>query len=298
MIFILRRVIFPLVVFAAFCACSWQGADEVCAAPKEPPTVNIPAGGKGKTEEQALVNLRQAALQKVLVRLTAWSDDPASPYQILSARYREFIGKEKIKKKGGTGNNVFVLGDVPVKYDLLQKELRLLVTAERQKDEDARTVYVLVRFLGTKNPMMEQAAQRLILDRYNVRLGETGFVMEDADELLKKVDSYHGMDYEKFVAAVRKELETTMASTAVAIVGEVEETKLDEDADGVTGSCDIKITAYDCANDFKVITVYEGSEVLRRKTLNEAGKLLLEKAAMTSAKAITDSMVKYWRDQR
>ena len=271
---------------------SWE-MEKAAAAPAKP--AGIPAGGKGTTEAAAVAMMKQEAFKKVLNQLTAWSDDPNSPYQQLLGRYREFVGKEVIRKHGKGAAGCFVLGNVPVNVDLLQQELSKMVKAERKKDEDARTVYLLVRFTGTQNQMMEEAAERLILDRYNTRLRESGFEVADEDALLKKLSTYHGLTYEPFVAKVKEELENDV-EVQIAVVGEINQTALEQDETGVTATCDIKICAYDCSHDFKVIANYEGSDVIRRNTRDEVGKLLLEKAAITSSKAITDRLVRYWKN--
>ena len=258
--------------------------------------LEVPAGGKGTSEVAALEMMKQEAVKKVLSQITKWSDDPASPYQQLLGRYREFIGKEKIRKKGSNASGYYVLGNVPVNPDKIQEEFTKLVSSERKKKEDDRTVYLLVRFLGATNATNERLAEQLILSRYNNVLRDNGFDVADMDQMLTRLPSYHGLDYDGFVNKVRGELGEEVDVT-IAIVGEITQTALEEDAEGVVASCDIKVKAYDCVNNFNLITSYEGSDVIRRKTREEVGKALLEKAAIVSSKAITDRLVTYWRGQ-
>lgn len=277
-----------LCVLGTFCS---TGVTEAAAPPE------IRAGGKGATEAAALTDMRQAALKKVLGQLTAWSDDPKSPYQQLLGRYLEFVGKEKIEKRGNSPSGCFVLGKVPVNVDLVQSELAKLVTVERKRDEDARTVYLFIRFMGASHDASERRAEQTILARYNTRLKESGFDVADEDAMLVKLPSYHGLPYEEFVAQVQKELANEVGVT-VAVVGEICMTAMEEDKQGTTASCDINIKAFDCVHGFKLITNYEGSDIIRRKTREESGKFLLEKAAITSAKAISDKLVLYWKGQK
>ena len=296
----MRTLVIVLVILFGQCGISMQPGyfSTAQAAPQKP--AGVPAGGKGTTEAKAIEMMQQEAVKKVLSQLTAWSDDPSSPYQQLLNRYKEFVGKEVIKKKGTSNAGHFVLGEVPIDFDRLQAELNKLVKIEARQDE-SRRVYMLVRYLGTEDRRMEQEAEKLILMRYNTRLTEVGFAMGDADEMLNRLSThYHGMDYETFVQKVKEELRTEI-DVQVAIIGEIYQTSIDQDESGVTATCDINISAYECpksdSDDFKQIAKYEGSDVIRRETWNEAGKFMLEKAAITSSKAITDKLMVYWRNK-
>lgn len=276
------------------CAFGVLGDARIAEAASPP---EIRAGGKGATEAAALTDMRQAALKKVLGQLTAWSDDPKSPYQQLLHRYMEFVGKEKIEKRGESKNGHFVLGKVPVNIDLVQSELKKLVTVERKRDEDARTVYLFIRFLGASHEASERRAEQTILDRYNTQFKQSGFDVGDEDSMLARLPTYHGLAYEEYVAQIRKELENEVGVTT-AVIGEVYMTAMEEDTLGTTASCDINIKAFDCVHGFRLITNYEGSDVIRRRTREEAGKFLLEKAAITSAKALSEKLVLYWQGQK
>ncbi len=287
------RIILCFLLVVAGCLCLADSSSEIVyAAPVS--NRGIPAGGKGSTEEIALEEMKKAALKKVLSQIVSWSDNPQSPYQQLLTRYKEFTGKETVKKKGNNNAGFYVLGQVPVKYELLQSELSKLVKAEQKKDEYGRRVYVLIRFLGSGDVTNVKLAEQAILGRYNTRLRESGFVVADADKLMALLSSYHGLNYDAYVNQVLKELDNDPSIT-VAIVGEISQTALEEDESGTTAACDINITAFDCTKNFNVITKYEGSDVLRRRTGHEAGKFLLEKAAITSSKAITDRLLVYWK---
>ena len=253
----------------------------------------IPAGGKGATEAAAIEDMQVSTIKKVLAQITSRSEDSASPYQQLLKRYKEFIGSVKVEKKGKTSNGAFVTGRVIVKYPELQDALKKIVKSANT-DEDTRKVYVFVRFVSDgAGESQAQAAESRILDRYITRLNENKFDVANADEVVKKLSETRSMNFEKFVEWFKKQsLENPEISTAV--VGEIRMAQLEKDDEGYTASCEIYIRALDCFENFKVIDNYEGSDVLRMNDINRVGQFMLEKAAVTSSKAITDSLVTYW----
>ncbi len=258
----------------------------------EPPK-GIPAGGKGETEVAAIEDMKTSTIKRVLAQITSRSEDPASPYQQLLKRYNEFIDTAKVEKKGKTSSGSFVTGRVIIKYKELQEELKKIIKSANT-DEDTRRVFVFVRFVGSGvSENQAQTAEARILERYITRLGENNFDVANADEVVSKLSETRGMNFNQFVGWVKQQaLENPEISTA--IVGEIKMEKLEQDDEGYTASCDILIHAMDCFENFKDIDNYDGSDVLRMKDINRVGQMMLEKAAVTSSKAITDSLVTYW----
>ena len=253
----------------------------------------IPAGGKGTTEVAAIEDMKSSTIKRVLAQITSRSDDPASPYQQLLARYKEFIDSVKVEKKGNNSSGAFVTGRVVIKYKELQAELEKIVSAAHNNDE-GKKVYIFIRFVGGNSETQMREAEKNILSRYKTRLESNGFNVMTDDETNSKLSQTRQMSFEKFIAWVQAQFEEDFADHTI-IVGEIKMAQLDKDDEGYTASCDINIRAFDRKENFKLIGDYEGSDVLRMKDLNRIGQYVLEKAAVTSSKEITDKLVTYWQ---
>lgn len=258
------------------------------------PPRGIPSGGKGKTEVAAIEDMKLSTIKRVLAQITERNEDPASPYQQLVNRYREFIAQVHVDKKSKNSSGAFVVtGRIEIKYPELQAELGKLVK-EAHASDVTREVYVFVRFVGQSASAEQiQTAENVILQRYMTRLKENKFNVANADEVIGELNQTRSMNFDQFVEFVKQKSAENPA-ICTAVVGEIIMAKEEEDADGYTASCEINIRALDCLNNFKVIDNYEGSDILRMKDLNRIGQFMLEKAAVTSSKSIADALVKYW----
>lgn len=279
---------FGVIIFALVIIFISQSFVSAAETPK-----GIHAGGKGSTEIAAIEDMKISTLKKILAQITSRSEDPASPYQQLLNRYREFIDTVKIEKKGSTSSGVFVTGRISVKYKELQAELEKIVKSTHN-NENGKKVYVFVRFVGGVEENQTREAEKNILSRYKVRLESNGFNVMTDDEVNAHLSQTRSMNFEKFVSWVKAKFEEDLADHTI-IIGEIRMSQLSQDKDGFTASCDIDITAFDRKENFKVIDRYEGSDVLRMNDLDRVGQLILEKASVTSSKAITDSLITYWK---
>ena len=255
----------------------------------------IPGGGKGSNESAAIEDLKKSIIKRVLGGITNKSDDPNSPYQILLNRYSEFVKNVKISSKGKQGNIFFVTGHVQIFYDELQSELGKLVKEVHANDE-TRSVYVFVRLVGAQNENNAQAAENTILQRYMIQFRENKFVVENADEVINEISKTRSLNFEQFIEMVKKKSEEN-PEICTAVIGEITMTRLDQNADGFTAACDIDIRTLDCLNNFAVIDNYEGSDVIRLSDPMLVGKILLEKSAISSSKAIAEKLVVYWKNK-
>ena len=254
----------------------------------------IPSGGKGATESAAIEDMKLSTIKRVLAQITERSDDPASPYQQLLKLYNSFIQTVHVDKRGKNSSGFVVTGRIEIKYTDLQFALGKLVQVLHANDV-TREVYVFVRFVGNVSEEQRQQAETVILQRYMTRLKENKFVVANSDEIIGQLNQTRYMNFEQFVEFV-KEKSKANPEICTAIVGEMRMAKETEHADGVTMSCEIDIHSLDCLNNFKVIEDYDGSEILSvpNSDINRFGIFLFEKAAVTSSKSITDSLVKYW----
>ena len=252
----------------------------------------IPSGGKGATEAAAIEDMKLSTIKRVLAQITERSEDPNSPYQQLLKVYGNFIQAVHVEKRGKNASRIFVTGRIEIKYSDLQAYLGQIVKIFHAND-DTRAVYVFVRFVGNVSEEQTHAAEDVILQRYMTRLKENKFMVANEDSVMGDLNQTRSMNFEQFVGFVKKKSEENPA-ICTAIIGEIKMAKESEDADGFTASCEINIRALDCLENFCVIDNYDGSEVLRMKDLDRIGRFLFEKAAVTSSKSITDSLVKYW----
>ena len=254
----------------------------------------IPSGGKGATEAAAIEDMKLSTIKRVLAQITERSDDPASPYQQLIKLYNSFIDKVHVEKRGKNSSGAFVTGRVEIKYADIQLALGQLVKIFHANDV-TREVYVFVRFVGNVTEEQLRSAENVILQRYLTRLKENKFVVANADEVIGQLNQTRSMDFNQFVAFVKQKTKEN-PEICTAIVGEIRMAKELEHADGVTMSCEMDIHSLDCLNNFTIIEDYDGSEVLSVPSMdvNRYGMFLFEKAAVTSSKSITDSLVKYW----
>ncbi|MBQ4405087.1 MAG: hypothetical protein IJT47_02470 [Selenomonadaceae bacterium] len=254
----------------------------------------IPSGGKGATEAAAIEDMKLSTIKRVLAQITERSDDPASPYQQLIKLYNSFIDKVHVEKRGKNSSGAFVTGRVEIKYADIQLALGQLVKIFHANDV-TREVYVFVRFVGNVTEEQLRSAENVILQRYLTRLKENKFVVANADEVIGQLNQTRSMDFNQFVAFVKQKTKEN-PEICTAIVGEIRMAKELEHADGVTMSCEMEIHSLDCLNNFTIIEDYDGSEVLSVPSMdvNRYGMFLFEKAAVTSSKSITDSLVKYW----
>ena len=259
----------------------------------EPPK-GIPSGGKGANEAAAIEDMKISTIKRVLAQITERSDDPASPYQQLIKLYDKFIGKVHIEKRGKNASGAFVTGRIEIKYTDLQFALGQLVKIFHANDI-TREVYVFVRFVGNVTDEQLHAAENVILQRYMTRLKENKFVVANSDEVIGQLNQTRSMNFNQFVEFVKHKTKEN-PEICTAIVGEIRMAKELEHADGITMSCEIDIHSLDCLNNFTIIEDYDGSEVLSVPSMdiNRYGMFLFEKAAVTSSKSITDSLVKYW----
>ncbi|MBE8951356.1 MAG: hypothetical protein SR3Q1_12350 [Quinella sp. 3Q1] len=254
----------------------------------------IPSGGKGATEAAAIEDMKLSTIKRVLAQITERSDDPASPYQQLLKLYNSFIDKVHVEKRGKNSSGAFVTGRVEIKYTDIQFALGQLVKIFHANDV-TREVYVFVRFVGNVTEEQLRSAENVILQRYMTRLKENKFVVANADEVIGQLNQTRSMDFNQFVEFVKQKTKEN-PEICTAIVGEIRMAKELEHADGVTMSCEMEIHSLDCLNNFTIIEDYDGSEVLSVPSMdvNRYGMFLFEKAAVTSSKSITDSLVKYW----
>ncbi|MBQ6130836.1 MAG: hypothetical protein IJL12_00605 [Selenomonadaceae bacterium] len=254
----------------------------------------IPSGGKGATEAAAIEDMKLSTIKRVLAQITERSDDPASPYQQLIKLYNSFIDKVHVEKRGKNSSGAFVTGRVEIKYADIQLALGQLVKIFHANDV-TREVYVFVRFVGNVTEEQLRSAENVILQRYLTRLKENKFVVANADEVIGQLNQTRSMDFNQFVAFVKQKTKEN-PEICTAIVGEIRMAKELEHADGITMSCEMEIHSLDCLNNFTIIEDYDGSEVLSVPSMdvNRYGMFLFEKAAVTSSKSITDSLVKYW----
>ena len=254
----------------------------------------IPSGGKGATEAAAIEDMKLSTIKRVLAQITERSDDPNSPYQQLIKLYDRFILNVHVDKKGKNASGAFVTGRIEIKYTDLQAALGQLVKIFHAGDV-TREVYVFVRFVGNVTEEQRRAAENVILQRYMTRLKENKFVVANADEVIGQLNQTRLMGFEQFVEFVKQKTKEN-PEICTAVVGEIRMAKELEHADGITMSCEMDIHSLDCLNNFKIIEDYDGSEVLSvpNSDINRYGMFLFEKAAVTSSKSITDSLVKYW----
>ena len=258
------------------------------------PPRGIPAGGRGATEAAAIEDMKLSIIKRVLAQITERSEDPSSPYQQLLKMYSSFIQAVHVDKKGKNSSGFIVTGRIEIKYTDLQFALGKLVQVLHANDA-TREVYVFVRFVGNVSEDQRRQAENVILQRYMTRLKENKFVVANADEVMGQLNQTRSMNFDQFVEFVKKKCnENPMICTAV--VGEIRMAKELEHENGVTMSCEMDIHSLDCLNNFKIIEDYDGSEILSvpSSDLNRFGMFLFEKAAVTSSKSITDSLVKYW----
>ena len=290
---------FAGIIFALTLILVGQSFAFAAEAPK-----GIPSGGKGTSEALAIEDMQTSTLKKVLAQITERSEDKNSPYQQLLGRWKEFIDSYKVEKKGKAPNGAFVTGRVVIKYRELQAALKEIVKSANS-DEDTRKVYLFVRFSSPNiSEVQNQQAETVILDRYFTRLAENSFDVANGDEIKNKFPQTRKMDFNQFVNWAKNEWKN-LAEAPVAIIGEIRMGKLgEEDAEGSVASCEIDIQAFELITDinnpdniqYKLIDRYEGSDMLRMKKedLNRIGMFMFEKAAVTSSKAITGSLVNYW----
>ena len=280
-----------LIVLTAIFLVQAFSPDVYAAAPPK----GIPSGGKGATEAAAIEDMKMSTIKRVLAQITERSDDPNSPYQQLIKLYSTFIDKVHIDKRGKNSSGVFVTGRIEIKYTDLQFALGQIVKLLHGSDPTTREVYVFVRFVGNVTEEQRRSAENVILQRYLTRLRENKFVVANADEVVSQLNQTRMMSFEQFVEFVKRKTNEN-PEICTAVVGEMRMAKELEHADGVTMSCEMDIHALDCLNNFKVIEDYDGSEILSvpNSDINRYGMFLFEKAAVTSSKSITDSLVKYW----
>ena len=262
------------------------------------PPKGIPSGGKGATEAAAIEDMKMSTIKRVLAQITERSDDPNSPYQQLIKLYSTFIDKVHIEKRGKNASGVFVTGRVEIKYTDLQFALGQIVKL-LNTGSDNREVYVFVRFVGNVTEEQRSAAEKVILQRYLTRLRENKFIVANPDEVVGLLNQTRSMNFEQFVEFFKKKTEENLQICTV-VVGEMRMAKEVEHADGVTMSCEMDIHVMDCWHNFNIIEDYDGSEILSVPStdINRYGMFLFEKAAVTSSKSITDSLVKYWTTRK
>lgn len=274
------KKIFALMIFAAIFFAATANAE------------GIQSGGRGATEISAVEDMKISAVKRALAHLTERSDDPNSPYQKILAGYKNFVGTVKISKRGKNSRGVFVTGTVEIKYTELRAAFAQLIKISRGEDF-AREVYVFVRVAANSSEADLRAAEEIILQRYMARLTENNFVVADADEVIGELSLTRAMTFEQFVKFVEKKSVDNPA-ICTAIIGEIRPAEIFADADGFSASCEISIRAVDCLRGFAIIDNYAGSEVLRMKNSERVENFLCEKAAVTSSKFVTDSLVRYW----
>ena len=254
----------------------------------------IPSGGKGASESAAIEDMKVSTIKRVLAQITERSDDPNSPYQQLLKLYDRFIDKVHVDKRGKSSTGFVVTGRIEIKYADLQLALGKIVQILHAGDV-TREVYVFVRFVGNVTEEQNRQAENVILQRYMTRLKENKFVVANADEVIGQLNQTRSLNFDQFVNFVKQKCNENPA-ICTAVVGEIRMAKETEHADGVTMSCEMDIHSLDCLNNFKIIEDYDGSEILSvpNSDINRYGMYLFEKAAVTSSKSITDSLVKYW----
>ena len=252
----------------------------------------VSAGGRGISESAAMEDMVKSVLKRILATKTARSDDPSSPYQKILERYKNFVEEVKVEQRGTNSAGSFVTGKVKINYDALKNELLKLIAGTYVKDEDGeKTVYLFIRVVGASNTE-NLAAENIVRQKYLSNLRANKFVVANPDEDMTKTRS---MNFEQFVEFVKRSAEEN-PEVSTAVVGEITAPKIFPDSDGVTGSCDIRIRALDCFNGYRVIENYEGDEILRVNDISRIGTLTLEKAALTSSKAIIDKLMTYWNN--
>lgn len=242
------------------------------------------------SKETAIRDAQKKAVAKALAHLVT-QDNPS--YAKLLADYRSFAAEPQVFNKKTQNGHLLLFSKVSVDVDAIQQALQDANSAKQESHSD-QLAYFLVRVTGIPANGDDAAAQAQIIKTYNDTFGRLGFEVGTEDAIFNALAAYRSVPYESFASGMQQKVETDPDYMAVtmAVIGEIAFSG--DPQDGVFHRrATVQVKAYDVLSK-QVIASYEDAFELQHKNPKAADKMLLDKAAVTSARAIADQTATHW----
>ncbi|MDD6127219.1 MAG: hypothetical protein SPL62_05870 [Selenomonas sp.] len=242
------------------------------------------------SKETAVRDAQKKAVAKALAHLVT-QDNPS--YTKLLAAYRSYAEEPQVFQKKTQNGHLLLFSKVPVNVDAIQKVLSSANSAKQ--DTHDQTAYFLVRVTGLPANGDDAAAQSQVIRTYNDTFSRLGFEVGTEDAIFNALAAYRSVPYDSYEQQLKQKIETDSdyVSVTMAVIGEIAVSGAPQD--GVFHRrATVQVKAYDVLSQ-KVIATYEDAFEFQHKDPKAADKMLLDKAAVTSARAIADQTATYWQ---
>ena len=247
------------------------------------------ADGKKDT---AVRDAQKKAVRKVLSQLMT-EDNPQ--FASLLANYRSYAAEPQVFNKKSQGGKLLLFSKVPVDVDAIKNAISSANEVKQERHSD-QTAYFLVRVTGLPANGDDAKGQAQVVKTYNDTFARLGFETGTLDAVFNALAPYRETPYDAFYQQMVQRVETDPDFMAVtmAVVGEIAVTGKSHDANGFTREVSVRVDAYDVLAK-KRIASYSDVYELWNKDPKLADQMLLDKAAVNSARAIADQTSTYWQ---
>ncbi|MDY6269586.1 MAG: hypothetical protein SPL39_11660 [Selenomonadaceae bacterium] len=243
-------------------------------------------------KDTAVRDAQKKAVRKVLVQLMT-EDNPQ--FATLLANYRSYAAEPQVFNKKSQGGKLLLFSKVPVDVDAIKEAISSANEAKQDRHSD-QTAYFLVRVTGLPANGDDAKGQAQVVKTYNDTFSRLGFETGTLDAVFNALAPYRETPYDTFYQQMVQRVETDpdFLSVTMAVVGELAVTDKAHDANGFTREVSVRVDAYDVLAK-KRIASYSDVYQLWNKDPKLADQMLLDKAAVNSARAIADQTSTYWQ---
>ena len=248
------------------------------------------ADGKKDT---AVRDAQKKAVRKVLSQLMT-EDNPQ--FATLLANYRSYVAEPQVFNKKSQGGKLLLFSKVPVDVDAIKDAIKSANEVKQERHSD-QTAYFLVRVTGLPANGDDAKGQAQVVKTYNDTFSHLGFETGTLDAVFNALAPYRETPYDAFYQQMVQRVESgsdDFLSVTMAVIGEIAVTGKSHDANGFTREVSVRVDAYDVLAK-KRIASYSDVYELWNKDPKLADQMLLDKAAVNSARAIADQTSTYWQ---
>lgn len=256
-----------------------------------PVSVTVSGQAAGGDKGAAAEDARKGAMKKALIRLMQPQADPASLYQRLLARYADYTQTETIVQSKRDGGRMVVLAKVLVDVDKIAAAVSNAGAAAQETKNESQgdfSAYFFIRVRGLDFGRAERGEQEA-RQVYNDTFQAMGFAPGDEDALFSTIGNYRALDCDAYTNAVLQAIHHDYPEITVALIGEI---VVSGEPSSPVRSGSVRVQAIDVVKN-AIISTYEDSYQVSRPTSNDAEKLILQKAAVNSARALADQTRRY-----
>lgn len=244
------------------------------------------------SKDTAVRDAQKKAVKKALVRLMT-EDNPQ--FQTILSSYRSYAAEPQVFNKKTQNGKLLLFSKVPVDVDAMREAISQSNSIQQDQHRKLKAFF-LVRVTGLPSNGDDVAGQEKVLSTYNDTFERLGFQVATKDATFNALAPYRQIPYDAYYQQMVQKVETDpkFMNVTMAVIGEVAVKGKGKEAAGFLREVDVEIKAYDALSK-KEIASYSETYELQHKNPKLADEMLLQKAAVNSARAIADQTSTYWQ---